>query len=81
MIELLLLHMQAQLVKLRDDERGDVLTTIVLILGFFLLAGIVLILLRFVLRTSARVAKGLLVAGVVLLVIALLLGMIGPLTP
>ena len=41
MIELLLLHMQAQLVKLRDDERGDVLTTIVLILGFFLLAGIV----------------------------------------
>lgn len=41
MIELLLLHMQAQLVKLRDDERGDVLTTIALILGFFLLAGIV----------------------------------------
>lgn len=46
-----------------------------------LLVGVVLILLRFVLRTSAKVAKGLVVAGVVLLVIALLLGMIGPLTP
>ena len=47
----------------------------------FLLVGIVLILLRFVLRTGARLARGLLVAGALLLVIALLLGMIGPLTP
>jgi hypothetical protein len=46
-----------------------------------LLVGIVLIILRFVLRAGARVAKGLMVVGVSLLVLALLLGMIGPLTP
>ncbi len=46
-----------------------------------LVLGIILILLRFVLRVGVRAAKVLLTIGVVLLVVALLLGMIGPLTP
>jgi hypothetical protein len=46
-----------------------------------LVLGIILILLRFVLRVGVGAAKFLLTAGVVLLAVALLLGMIGPLTP
>lgn len=41
MLELLMLHLRGTAAKLRDEDRGDVLTTIVLILGFFLLAGII----------------------------------------